>query len=391
MEKRRSSDREASSPRSERSLPFGPMRRPSKALMALIEAATAESGQTTYPHSNREDDASSRHEVHENAASYAKVTPTTLASLSHLSHVDTTTGGRTVAELRPRPGLLISTGTTVADAARKMRSMNVDVALIIAGEDGALKGIMTDTDITRKLLALGNDPELIVVESIMTPEPHCVSSSATAVSALCTMMDRRIRHLPVVNASFQVQGVLDVAKCLHDAVSRIDSISIGKSVKLGSLLQSPSPLSTGGSRERGNSVAASATVREAAALMNKKRSGLLVEAPGRACVGIITPKDLLFRVVAVGLSARSTIVSPSIQCMSMSTAHLTHYTTQRCTVFHTTHSTPRHITRTHTTITIQRTPCATPHTRHHTPHTEHLSPHISLLSPCTTHTTPHHT
>ena len=150
---------------------------------------------------------------------------TSLASLS--AGVDFPSGGRTVAELRPRPGLLIDSGTTVAAAARKMLSMNVDVALV-QGTDGALKGILTDTDVTRKLLALGSDPEKVSVDTIMTPDPYCVSKDTTAVSALWTMMERRFRHLPVINATFQVQGVLDVAKCLHDAVSRIDSISLGK-------------------------------------------------------------------------------------------------------------------------------------------------------------------
>eukprot|EP00966_Prymnesium_polylepis_P265276 6128503-Prymnesium_polylepis.1 len=45
--------------------------------------------------------------------------------------------------------------------------------------------------------------------------------------------------------------------------------------------------------------------------MSKRRSGLLVlEANGsRACVGIVTPKDLLYRVVAAGLRADHTSVS----------------------------------------------------------------------------------
>ena len=34
-------------------------------------------------------------------------------------------------------------------------------------------------------------------------------------------------------------------------------------------------------------IAASASVRQAAVLMSKRRSGILVEAPGRPCVGIL--------------------------------------------------------------------------------------------------------
>ena len=82
-----------------------------------------------------------------------------------------------------------------------------------------------------------------------------------------------------------------------------------QTVKLGSLLPTPGPLSTGGARDNASgAISASASVRQAAALMSKRRSGILVEGAGRTCVGILTPKDLLFRVVAAGLSADTTTV-----------------------------------------------------------------------------------
>uniref|UniRef100_A0A7S2D571 CBS domain-containing protein n=1 Tax=Haptolina brevifila TaxID=156173 RepID=A0A7S2D571_9EUKA len=179
-----------------------------------------------------------------------------------------------------------------------------------------MRGILTDTDVTRKVLALGHDPERFIVDSIMTPEPRCIASTSTAAAALCTMMEHNFRHLPVISESFEVQGVLDIAKCLHDAVSSLDSLSLGSSVKLGSLLPPPSGFATGGgahSKSGGACIATTANVRQAAVMMAKRRSGILVEAAGTterggACAGIITPKDLLSRVVAAGLPAGSTAV-----------------------------------------------------------------------------------
>lgn len=298
---------------------FGPTKgRTSKALLALIEAATADAGQVGDSPRNSVSD-------HPDEATLGHKSPATVATgtLASLSQADLPTGGRTVAELRPRPGLLIDCGTSVAVAARKMVSMNTDVALIQAS-DGSLKGILTDTDVTRKLVALGHDPDRILVDAIMTPQPHCVSKDTTAVTALWTMMEKRFRHLPVINDGFQVQGVLDVAKCLHDAISRLDSISLGKSVKLGSLLPLPGPLGTSGARDKsgGAAIMANASVRQAAAMISKRRSGLLVEARGRPCVGIITPKDLLFRVVAAGLpidtTTVETVMTPQPDTMSPS-------------------------------------------------------------------------
>eukprot|EP00965_Chrysotila_dentata_P158184 5226082-Pleurochrysis_carterae.AAC.1 len=129
-----------------------------------------------------------------------------------------------------------------------MAATNTDVALVVS--DGALRGIVTDTDVARKLIAAGLDPQTTRVESIMTADPKCVPHSATASEALCTMIEGRFRHLPVVNSEegFEVVGVLDVAKCLHDAIVRIDSVCLGESVRLSSLLPTPASLGTGGSR-----------------------------------------------------------------------------------------------------------------------------------------------
>ena len=36
------------------------------------------------------------------------------------------------------------------------------------------------------------------------------------------MVERRFRHLPVLDADGAVVGVLDIAKCLYDAISRLE-------------------------------------------------------------------------------------------------------------------------------------------------------------------------
>ena len=63
--------------------------------------------------------------------------------------------------------------------------------------------------------------------------------------------------------------------------------------------------------ERVPSVTAQTTVREASLVMAKLRKGVLVMR-GKELVGILTPKDLLNRVVAKGLSADETLVVSSV-------------------------------------------------------------------------------
>ena len=97
---------------------------------------------------------------------------------------------RTVESLRPKPGLALDPAMTVAEAARKMLAANSDCALVVSAS-AELKGILTDTDVTHRLLAPGLDPEKTLVSEVMTASPQCVRSSENAVDALCTMVERR--------------------------------------------------------------------------------------------------------------------------------------------------------------------------------------------------------
>ena len=87
---------------------------------------------------------------------------------------------RTVQALRPKPGLALEPSLSVASAAKKMMAAGTDCALIVS-ESGELRGIFTDTDATRKVVAKGLNPETTLVTEAMTANPMCVKSSEVAV------------------------------------------------------------------------------------------------------------------------------------------------------------------------------------------------------------------
>ena len=87
---------------------------------------------------------------------------------------------RTVSALRPKPGLALEPSLTVAAAAKRMAAVSTDCALIVS-ESGEHRGIFTDTDAARKVVAKGLDPETTNVTDVMTANPMCVKSSEVAV------------------------------------------------------------------------------------------------------------------------------------------------------------------------------------------------------------------
>lgn len=92
--------------------------------------------------------------------------------------------------------LALAGSATVRDAAQGMAQRNCQSVLIT--EKGRLTGIFTGTDLIRKVVARGLDPDRTPLSDVMTPDPETVSPGFNAVEALHRMQNGRFRHLPVV-------------------------------------------------------------------------------------------------------------------------------------------------------------------------------------------------
>jgi CBS domain-containing protein len=87
---------------------------------------------------------------------------------------------------------------TLADAARKMRELDVG-ALPICGDDDRLHGIITDRDIVVKCIADGGDPTRITAGELAQGKPVTVKAEADIDEVLQMMEQHKIRRLPVID------------------------------------------------------------------------------------------------------------------------------------------------------------------------------------------------
>ncbi|KAB2625937.1 CBS domain-containing protein CBSCBSPB3-like [Pyrus ussuriensis x Pyrus communis] len=129
-------------------------------------------------------------------------------------------GERTVKKLRLSKALTIPEGTTVSDACWRMAARRVDDVLL-TDSNALLSGIVTDKDISARVIAEGLRPEQTIVSKIMTRNPIFVNSDSSALEALQKMIQGKFRHLPVVESG-EVIALLDITKCLYDAISRLE-------------------------------------------------------------------------------------------------------------------------------------------------------------------------
>ncbi|KAK7282056.1 hypothetical protein RIF29_10561 [Crotalaria pallida] len=141
-------------------------------------------------------------------------------SLSSLRSPMGLTGERTVKSLRLSKALTVPDTTTIYEACRRMAARRVD-AILITDSNAMLCGILTDKDIVTRVIAREVNLEDTPISKVMTRNPLFVLSETLAVEALQKMVQGRFRHLPVVENG-EVVALLDIAKCLYDAIARME-------------------------------------------------------------------------------------------------------------------------------------------------------------------------
>lgn len=113
-------------------------------------------------------------------------------------------------------------------AAEMMRELDVG-ALPICGEDGRLKGMLTDRDIVVKALADGLDPETTNAGRLASGRLVYVGADDDIEVALAKMQENQIRRVPVIEDQ-RLVGIVsqaDIARHLEPETTgeTVESIS----------------------------------------------------------------------------------------------------------------------------------------------------------------------
>lgn len=118
-----------------------------------------------------------------------------------------------VREFMTADARCITENQSLVDAARMMQDLDCG-SLPICGDDGKLKGMITDRDIVLKCVAAGRDPRETMARDLETGTPHWIEADAN-VDAAIEMMERyQIRRLPVI-ADHKLVGIIsqgDIAR-----------------------------------------------------------------------------------------------------------------------------------------------------------------------------------
>jgi CBS domain-containing protein len=124
-----------------------------------------------------------------------------------------------IQDIMTRDVEVIPPEATLQEAAQKMK--NRDIGALPVCENGRLKGMLTDRDITVVATALGMNPSQTAAGDIMSPEVLYCYGDEEVESAASLMEEKQVRRLPILDRDKRLIGIVslgDVAKKTQDTL-----------------------------------------------------------------------------------------------------------------------------------------------------------------------------
>ena len=125
---------------------------------------------------------------------------------------------KSVSELlKKREGTLwhVRPETSVFEALQLLADYEVGALMVMEG--GALVGVFSERDYTRKIALQGRNSRTTPVADIMTRQVLTVTTGTTTREAMVLMSQRKVRHLPVLEGS-TVLGMISIRDILDDII-----------------------------------------------------------------------------------------------------------------------------------------------------------------------------
>ena len=125
----------------------------------------------------------------------------------------------TVRQLLDRKGrqiFSIAPGTAVLEAIRLMAERHVGALLVMEGE--SLSGIVSERDYARKVILMGRSSADTPVRDIMTVAVITVQPETPVEKCMQVMTERRVRHLPVIEAG-RVVGMVSIGDLVKAVIA----------------------------------------------------------------------------------------------------------------------------------------------------------------------------
>jgi CBS domain-containing protein len=123
---------------------------------------------------------------------------------------------RQLLDRKDRAVFSVGPETPVLEAIRAMAEHHIGALLVMKGE--VLAGIVSERDYARKVILLGRSSSDTPVRDIMTTPVLTVSPDTSVEQCMQLVTDKRVRHLPVLEAG-RVVGMVSIGDLVKAVIA----------------------------------------------------------------------------------------------------------------------------------------------------------------------------
>ena len=122
------------------------------------------------------------------------------------------------------PAAMVDVGDTVLYAVTVMARERVGATAVVDKTlKGDLQGIFTERDVMLRVVHKERNPRTTLIRDVMTTPVETASEKTTAAEALNLMLERHLRHLPILGSKGQLLGMLSIRNLLMNKVEDLEN------------------------------------------------------------------------------------------------------------------------------------------------------------------------
>jgi CBS domain-containing protein len=117
------------------------------------------------------------------------------------------------------PPPVVGPGASVLEAVEVMAEHGVGAVGVV--DAGALHGIFTERDVMLRVVLKQRDPTTTKVSDVMTSPAETIDDDTTEEEALVHMLERHVRHFPIVAKDGSLKAMLSIRNVLEHRVDEL--------------------------------------------------------------------------------------------------------------------------------------------------------------------------
>jgi len=108
---------------------------------------------------------------------------------------------------------------TVQTAAQTMADL--DTGVLPIAEDDRLIGILTDRDLSTRVVAEARDPATTMVREVMSQDVRCCFEEDSVEEVAVKMSEWQLRRLPVLNREHRLVGIISLGDLARETTPEV--------------------------------------------------------------------------------------------------------------------------------------------------------------------------